>query len=294
MLKSFAVNVSVFLVLFNISVFMTQAKSFMPGQIDGWVLQETRQIETSDDLYDYIDGGAELYLSYGFIRASGYRYVKENQPDITAEIFEMKNPADAFGVYSQTRDRDEYDFGQGSYYVSGALFFWKGKYWINIITSETTTESEDCIKKIAKYIDNTITETGELPVVLSFLPKDGLVKGGLLYFHHYIWLNAYYFISTENVLDIDSTVQAVIAKYGPPENRLYLLIVKYPGNSEAENAFKKFSAALFPEGLKEGACKNKYGKWFTAEKHNSYIIAVFNGNSREETLKLMSEANKNF
>ncbi len=290
---SLIIRIFICKILLILSVSMAQALNILPDELNGWLKKEVIQIETPEELYDYIDGGAELYLSYGFTRAISCRYVKENEPDITAEVFEMKSPADAFGVYSQTRERDEFEYGQGSYYVSGALFFWKGRYWVSISTAESTPEAEKCLKTVAKHIDNAITETGELPVILSLLPQEGLVPGGILYFHHYIWLNAYYFIETENILDINSTVHALTAKYGPAESRLYLLLVRYPGIPEAEKAFKKFSEALFPQGLKDGALKNKDGKWFAAEKCGSYIIAVFNGSSREETMKLLAETKNN-
>ncbi len=279
-------------IILIVSAGMAQAINILPDEMNGWVKKETIQIETPDELYDYIDGGAELYLSYGFVRTISRRYVRDNEPDITAEVFEMAGPADAFGIYSQTRDRDEHEFGQGSYYVSGALFFWKGKYWVSISTTETTPETEACLKGIARYIDNLISETGQLPMILSLLPQEELVPGGVLYFHHYIWLNAYYFISTENILNIDSTVNAVMAKYRPSESRLYILLVQYPGASEAEKAFKKFSEALFPRGLNEVALKNKDEKWMAADKHDSFIIAVFNGSSREETTALLAKAKK--
>ena len=37
----------------------------MPGDIEGWTLREPVKVYTPETLYDYIDGGAELYLSYG-------------------------------------------------------------------------------------------------------------------------------------------------------------------------------------------------------------------------------------
>ena len=268
---------------------MTNAQPFpeLPGQIDGWSLTEKQLLETRQSLYDYIDGGAELYISYGFQSAISCRYIKEGQPEVTAEIFDLGSAPNAFGVYSQTRDMEETDYGQGSYYVNGAQFFWKGRYWISLMTSETTEESVKLLLKLAGLIDEVITETGEPPSILSVLPAEGLVPGGTLYFHHYIWLNSYYFIAAENILEIDENTPAVLAKYGPPEERLYLLAIEYPDIAKAEQAFTAFGKHFFPEGLNNNCIQLEDKTWMATCLFNHTLVAVFNARGQEKALDLL-------
>jgi hypothetical protein len=256
----------------------------MPAEIDGWALSEVKTIDTREALYDYIDGGAELYISYGFKRAMSYRFTLEGQPDVTAEIFDLGTAENAFGVYGQTRDKEEKAFGQGSYYVSGALFFWKGKYWISLITGETTDASEKLLYRLAAIIDAEITETGDIHPLVSMLPAEGLVAGGYLYFHHYIWLNSYYFISSENILGINDNTPSVLAKYGPADERLYLLMVQYPDKTLAEKAFAAFGKHYFPEGLTEDCLMLEDNTWMAAGLQEEVLIGVFNG-TKQETVK---------
>jgi hypothetical protein len=282
--------------LFNILILiltpfdlMVHAQQFpeLPGQVDNWSMTERMQITTREALYDYIDGGAELYLSYGFKSALSCRYTREGHPEVTAEIFDLGSAPDAFGLYSQTRDKEETDYGQGSYYVNGAQFFWKGRYWISLITSETTEESVKLLHTLAGYINEKINETGERPAILSVLPAEGLVPGGFLYFHHYIWLNSYYFIASDNILGIDENTPAVLAKYGPPEERLYLLGIQYPDSARAAQAYASFGEHYFPEGLKEGCIQLEDKTWLAAGLFGSVLVGIFNGMSREKTLELL-------
>jgi len=268
---------------------MTNAQSFpeFPGQVDGWLLTEQLRLDTRQSLYDYIDGGAELYISYGFKGAVSCRYAKEGQPEVTAEIFDLGSAQDAFGVYSQTRDREEKEYGQGSYYVSGAQFFWKGRYWVSLITSESTDESVKLLHTLAGWIDEKIEETGEPPAILSVLPPEGLVPGATLYFHHYIWLNSYTFISTDNILGIDENTHAVLAKYGNPEERLYLLTIQYPDSTKAEEAFASFGRHFFPEGLVDRCIRLEDGKWLAAGLYGSMLVVILDGKHREKTLALL-------
>jgi hypothetical protein len=291
MLKSIFMKLPVYVSLISLLIpvsAMVNAQQFpeLPGLIEGWTRTEQLQIDNREALYDYIDGGAELFISYGFKNAISYRYTKEGQPDVTAEIFDLGSAADAFGIYSQTRDKEEKDYGQGSYYVSGAQFFWKGKYWVSLITNETTDESVRLLHTLAACIDGKLTENGETPAILSVLPAEGLVPGGTLYFHHYIWLNSYYFIASENILGVDDHTPAVLAKYGSPEERLYLLVIQYPDGVKAEQAYAVFGKDFFPEGLTDHCARRKDNSWLAAGLQGCLLIAVFDGKSMEKTLKL--------
>jgi hypothetical protein len=267
---------------------MVNAQQFpeLPGLIEDWTMTEQLAIGTHEALYDYIDGGAELYISYGFKNAISCRYAKAGQSDVTAEIFDLGSSANAFGIYSQTRDKDEREYGQGSYYVSGAQFFWKGKYWVSLITGESTEESVRLLHSLAAYIDGNITDTGDPPSILSVLPEEGLLPGGTLYFHHYIWLNAYYFIASENILGVDDHTPAVLAKYGSPEERLYLLVIQYPDTAKAERAYAAFGTHFFPEGLTDNCIQLEDNTWLAAGLKDCTLIGVFDGKTREQTLEL--------
>jgi hypothetical protein len=58
--------------------------------------------KSSEDLFNHIDGGAELYLEFGFerLRIQAYTYGKA---EISLEVYEMTGPASALGVISSRR-----------------------------------------------------------------------------------------------------------------------------------------------------------------------------------------------
>ena len=56
----------------------------LPGTHMTWQISE-RSFYTPENLWDYIDGGAELFLSYGFTAAQTVRYSAEGQHDIIVE-----------------------------------------------------------------------------------------------------------------------------------------------------------------------------------------------------------------
>lgn len=239
---------------------------------------------TGKELYDYINGGAELYLSYGLASMTGCKYNGENLPQVTVEIYEMTCPENAYGVYTQSRDKEEYDYGQGSQSFPDFILFWKDCYFVIVNTQEVVPESEKAIKYLAELIDRSIPNRGKTPAIINNLPKENLVPAGFLYFHHYIWLNAYYFIADYNILNIDEHTNAVLAKYGDANARLYLLLVEYHDEEKASEAFAQLQKKYAPElNPAEPFVLLEDKTWFSAWKKGRKLGAIFNGNSREKT-----------
>jgi hypothetical protein len=265
-------------------------KELLPDQLPGWKADQATPITSHSELYAYMDGGAELFISYGFREAISRTYKREGHPDVVAEIYDLGESRNAFGVFSQVRESENLALGQGGYTIPGAVFFWKGPYYMLLSAWEATPETSDLMLLLGSHIQEKITVTGEIPGLVKALPETGLVPFGYLYFHHYVWLNSYYFISHDNILFIDDNTHALLAKYGDPESRQYLLLIQYAGNARAAEAFASFGASFFPEGLEENCILLEDNSWLAAGLTGSLVAAVFNASSREVARQLLGNA----
>ena len=279
-----------FIILLSV---MVHAKAYefpgLPDSIDGWTAEETEHFNNNESLYDYINGAAELYISYGYRSAISRRYFCEGQPDVAVEIFDMGTSENAYGVFSHTRYEEDYAFGQGSQYVEGALFFWKNNYYVSVMAAKETDRSKELVNNLGRIISDSINREGNLPGIIDLLPLNGLDKAGILYFHHYIWLNSYYYIADENIFMINDKTDAVLAKYGSPDERSYLLIIHYKDKGLSSEAYNNFLDKYFPEGRHANSYKLEDGKWIGAELSDNTLVAVFNGRSEEIVSALLSE-----
>ncbi len=266
--------------------------NLIPDSVEGWTPREPDKIYTPETLYDYIDGGAELYLSYGMKEVIS-RIIVEGENEIRIEIFDMSEPKNAFGVFTHTRTTDENQYGQGSQYFPGAQIFWKGKYYIALTANDENESIVSAIKDIASDIDAKITSAGEIPAIVNLLPKEGLEPDGFLYFHHYIWLNSYYYISNDNILHIEPDTDAVLAKYGNKIHRYFLLIIKYPDSDSAMLAQNSFTEHFIDPDNTSYCQKIEDGSWLGITTKEEYLIGVFNAGSEESVLDLINSAEKN-
>jgi hypothetical protein len=74
----------------------------LPESIDGWKLTGPPQKITRETIFDYMDGGGELYLAYKFNQLLVWHYQpqKESEEEIIVEVYEMQHPDETFGLLS--------------------------------------------------------------------------------------------------------------------------------------------------------------------------------------------------
>jgi hypothetical protein len=261
----------------------------LPDSIDGWTKLSDDRIFNQENLYDYIDGSAELYLSFGFSKVFNRIYSNTAGQEILVDIFYMNSSQDAFGVFSFTVGEIGIDYGQQSQIAPGAIVFWKDKYYVSIFSNPVTEESTTLMGKLAQLIDDSITEEGKLPEILAYLPQKNLDKQSIRYFRHHVWMNSHYFISNENILNINPDTHGVLAKYGDTEKST-LIIVKYPDDREALVARDKFVKNYDNGILQTGMATAEAGKWLGIELVNNFFISVFNAENKTDLQNLITQA----
>jgi len=259
--------------------FLEKVLSVLPAELDGWKKADPERY-TKSNLYDYIDGGAELYISYNFQGLQAVRYKGPGDEEIVVDIFDMGDSYNAYGVFSHGRESEDGLVGQGSEYNSGLLTFWKDRYYVSIMAYPETAQKKQTVLELGCRLAEAVPAEGVLPPVLALLPKANLIPESIRYFHHYIWLNSHLFISNENILGIDDQTQAVLAKYRESEAIFYLLIAIYPDNKEAGKAQESFFAQYLP-GAKEGVAETAAGKWTGCRLQGKILSVFFNAPSRE-------------
>jgi len=256
-------------------------------------VESEQVIETHKDFYAYINGGAELYLNYGF-KILAQRVYLFNGKEIKAEVYDMGEPVNAFGVFSYSTDTVNSPIGQGGQYLSGSLVFWKDRYFVSIFTHRETPELKDTMRELGNNIAGKIGKKGELPPIFSVIPQRSLVKGSTFYFHHPAWQNKYRYISNNNIFNINEKVHAVLNQYGTPHNRHYLLLIEYPADRKARRAYNKGAAALSAELKRNGLSQDEDNRWMGADIIGKLLIIVLDAPSKEKALYLLEETGENY
>lgn len=141
----------------------------------GWSAPEAPRSATGDDLFDLIDGGAELYHEYGFKRAAAWDLVGPAGGSIQVELYEMCDAPAAFGVWSlmQTGKFTRGALGQGSLRFGYYVAFWSGPYFASVTGAQPTPATQTEVDRLAAQLAALLPRDGALPAWCTRVPATG-------------------------------------------------------------------------------------------------------------------------
>jgi hypothetical protein len=145
-----------------------------------WSAAGGPEVYVGDDLFIYINGGAEIYHEYGFVQVAvqGYR---RGDDTVAVEIYTMDG--DAFGIYSFARSSTGHavDLGDGGTAADYFIHFWSGPD-LAVITAENEFEGlSEAVSEIATVVAGCLQSGGVEPSLLDHLPIEGRAPGSEVY-----------------------------------------------------------------------------------------------------------------
>jgi hypothetical protein len=179
------------------------------GAVPGWAPDGEPQEFVGEDLYAYIDGGAEIYHEYGFRRVVVQDYKNPDGKSVSLEIFEMADPAAAFGIFTFKRS------GQGKVVPLGTraeledyyLNLWRGRYLATLTGFDASTPTIEGLMAVAGAVDGKLGEGGAAPGLVTALPADGLRPQSVKYLKGLLGLNNVYSFFTARGLGFAEAVK---------------------------------------------------------------------------------------
>ncbi len=150
----------------------TTLKSHLKPEINGWERAASPEVYTPDNLWEYINGGAEKYIDFGFEKVVTAEYKKENKSAIV-DIYRFKTAAGALGIYGESSSPDyEYiETGDEGYLTSSALRVRKGVHLLKISAFSDIDTHLKSYKKLLREIVKNLPESGKLPDLTDRFPE---------------------------------------------------------------------------------------------------------------------------
>jgi len=243
----------------------------LPRTFGPWTRPDSSRRIDAGSIFDYMDGAGELYLAYRFDHLDVIEYGSADQGSILVELYWMRTSDDAFGLLSGDWGGEpavlegEAEASTTSpspvpphraLYGAGLLRFWSDTLYARVQASRETAASREQVLGIGRALVVGRTEV-PFPALINALPRAAgptyrLRPDRTTYLRSHLVLNAAYFLSPENILDLDTTAEAAVATYessvpAPPRHQVRLLLVRYRDEATARSAVARFRDAYFPE-----------------------------------------------
>ncbi|NQS96967.1 MAG: hypothetical protein HQ591_00785 [candidate division Zixibacteria bacterium] len=279
----------------------TDIRDYLPEsfEVRNYPEVETRIIRTQNDLFDYMNGGAENYIAFNFRRLAVREFAITGDVQLIVEIYFFKSPADAYGVFTMLPAGDKLQYGDGGGYSIGVVRFWKGAYYCKIITTGSIEKYKEVLLMAGEAVDGKIDASGSPPEIVSIMPIKDRTKEGLHFFHEYISQKNLLYIAPHNVLNLTRDTNVVLAEYyNLKAERAHIFLIQYPTDSKCRVAYKGFVSDFLgkkpaePDNFHLKAALEDY-RMVEIDRLGEYFIIGFEDNHQQLLTDRMKELRQN-
>jgi hypothetical protein len=190
------------------------------------------------ELYDYIDGGAEIVYEHGFEHVTVQRY-RAGEDEMAIELYAMRDPAAALGVYLARCGREAPARGLVDRHTAGRhqLMLVRDRYFVIVDNLSGKAERAAALVDFGRAVASRLPPAGRVEV-LDLLPTEGRVAGSERLIRGPLALQAFILLGEGDVLRLGGRITAVAAGYtGGAQGPRTLVIAPYPDAETAARAF---------------------------------------------------------
>jgi hypothetical protein len=195
--------------------------------VPGWEQSGSKREYTADNLYEYMDGNAESYLLYGFVRMQGITCMS-GEKKFVIDVSEMEDSDLAYGMFASNRDPGQAmaNIAMGGQVQPRRASFAKGKYYVEIAASPDGDHTA-ALQALVTNMEPLLQGRNTPPEILEWFPNESLASVRLV---------------PESVLGLKQLKRGYVAKYAQGQ----AFIVPAASPESAADVLKKVQAR-FPD-----------------------------------------------
>ena len=148
------------------------------SSMDGWQIADGPTEYDSEGLFEYLNGGAPLYLDFGFQGMVHVRYQLGDDPlaSVTLDVFDMGSELGAFGLYRSGRppEAEVRPWGAEGYRSGTVAATWKGSVSIQAQADDEQSELIEAMEALVARVADSVDGGTSLPQIIDVLPSEGL------------------------------------------------------------------------------------------------------------------------
>jgi hypothetical protein len=215
------------------------------GQLgDGLKSQGAPEHFVGKKLFDYMNGGAELYLAYHFKDLAVGRYTLGSL-ELNVALYQMGSMNEAYGIFAFAAGAKKIDLPGPNALSPNMLSFYRGRYYVRVLSQKVSKESAAAMVTLGKKVFAALPGSSNPPTEIKLLPK-GSIAGTVRFLTHpeqarTIWFDG------EGTLLLSPGARAVSASYPGEDDDVQLTRVSYKKPARALRVCKALSKKL---GLK--------------------------------------------
>lgn len=154
----------------------SEAAGRLPRMVSGREQKNPPRLYDKKNLYEYVNGHAEFFISAGFTSLAAADYFSASpDPSFVVDIYHMGSPENAFGVFVEEKGENVQTVQAGfqGYSAGNLLCFIRGAYYVKISLFDKGLDILSLGREVGAAFQDVKTEIREF----NLLPGEGSVQG---------------------------------------------------------------------------------------------------------------------
>jgi hypothetical protein len=215
--------------------------------LEGWTQKGKPDVYTPDNLFEYIDGAAEVFLSYDFQALATLTYENREKNSFTVDVYRHSSDRNGFGIYSSEKPQkgNFIPMGTQGYYEKGILNFLKGPYYVKMSGYDLGDNDKGVLTTAAGAIAKVLKGTTDFPGAVKCFPGKGKQTDSERYIN-------------QNFLGHSFLHSAFEADYEIAGKKFKVFIIETGRAEEVDKIVQSYLDFLDKKGIKVEANNNFY------------------------------------
>ncbi len=244
--------------------------AWLPGDrsTTGWKRVKPPQVFGPDNLWEFIDGAADSYVTYGFEELVSVTCTDAQlAAEATIDVYRMGDALNAFGIYAQERNARAafLPIGAEGYEAANILNFWNSRYYVKLRATPANPRVAAALRTLAKRISDGIGAPTTLGRAVPAFPRAGQVAHSVKYV-------------PRNVLGQSYLSNGFEAQYNAGATRWRMVTAAFPTAKEAAEGLTRYKTFVASAGrIAREIPSPGEGGFVGSDPYNGLLVAVRSG-----------------
>jgi len=254
-----------------------EPNSVMPKVFAGWEFQKA---DTATDASKADPVYGNLLKEFGFVDVAFAQYSKPGR-NMTIKIARFNDASGAYGAYLFYRapEMAPEQIGDAAASNNERVLFYKGNLLVDVKLDKVTPMSAGELRELANDLPKPSGNEANLPAVMNYLPKQGLVENSTKYVDGPVGLAKMGSILSPEIVDFNTGAEIASAQYKTGEGEATLQLISYPTPAVAGGKLKAIEA-FHPTAVNGVEPK-------LLAKRTGPLVAIVSGNISENEAKTL-------
>jgi len=235
----------------------------LPDRAGEWARAAQIQMFNPGDLWEYIDGAAEQFLTYGFQDLATTKYTSDQtRTVVVAEVYRMEDARGAFGIYRQevSPKARPVALGVEGRASSNTIRFWLAEFYVKLTLPPGGGRQRE-LEALGAAIAKGLGAPGTMPDEVRWFPAAGQIPDSVKYI-------------PADALGQASFTHAFEAKYEGPGDGSTAVIVPFESDAAAAAALTRYETFLARAKGKSKVAAPGDGGFSATDSFQGLILAV--------------------